>query len=131
MPRYQGRTYDTCITLGNNGEPWCPTLLDAEGGYIEGQREKCLDRCLVTNCPVGFYRNIMDHTCYYVSPDHARKRVSSVDEAEEMCRRLGASLWEPRTESAQSMLIGADLAPGHTGAITAIGLTYFFLAASF
>ena len=56
MSRYQGRTYDTCISLGNMGEPWCPTSLDEEGNYIEGQREICGPECDVNDCPIGFYR---------------------------------------------------------------------------
>ena len=54
--RYQGRMYDTCITLGNGGEPWCPTLLDEESNYIEGHRESCSPECDVNDCPIGFYR---------------------------------------------------------------------------
>ena len=48
--------YDTCITLGNGGEPWCPTLLDEESNYIEGHRESCSPECDVNDCPIGFYR---------------------------------------------------------------------------
>ena len=30
---YYGQTYNHCITLHNNGVPWCPTGLDNNGSY--------------------------------------------------------------------------------------------------
>jgi hypothetical protein len=84
--RYQGRTYDTCISLGNNGVPWCPTLLDAERNYIVGNRANCQPTCDVNNCPVGFYRNTPDYTCYHFSSNHPGKSVSGYGEAVEKCR---------------------------------------------
>ncbi len=125
MSRYQNRTYDTCIDIGNEGVPWCPTLLDGQGNYIEGFREPCLPTCDVNNCPIGFYLNVLDHTCYHFSSNIINKTEKSYADAQEKCRFLGATLWEPRVREAQSMLQGVELNPGHfhdLSAYTMIGI---------
>ena len=108
--RYQGRMYDTCITLGNGGEgPWCPTLLDEDKNAIEGHRGVCGEDCDVNDCPVGFYRNYMDYTCHYVSPNHDGLAVPDVATAREKCRLMGSTLYEPRTRHGMTMILGAEM----------------------
>lgn len=53
--RYNGRLYDNCITLDNQGVPWCSYKLDEEGNDI-GFHYSCSESCHVNNCPVGYYR---------------------------------------------------------------------------
>ena len=43
------------------------------------------------------YRNYMDYTCYYVSPNHVGLAVPDVATAQDKCRLLGSVLYEPRT----------------------------------
>ena len=114
----------------NHHSPWCSTTNDNEGNYV-GLWQECLPSCKVSNCPVGFYRNYPDQTCYKVHCricsqayiiSHQRdqeivsfqfssifptSQVSSVSAASAECRSLGARLWEPRTVSSLSTLTRA------------------------
>ena len=71
--RYRGRLYDSCITMGSsNGHPWCSTYTDVDDNHINGYENECGSRCRVNDCPVGFYRNYMDNTCYLVRISYKR-----------------------------------------------------------
>ena len=67
--RYKGRLYDTCITHGNNGVPWCSTSVDDQGVHLEESvKSECPnDTCNINNCPVGFSWLEPTETCYQVT----------------------------------------------------------------
>ena len=65
--RFKGRLYDTCVKLGKE-KPWCSTLTDADNNHM-GAWEYCKEECSYNDCPVGFYRNYRDLTCYRVRLD--------------------------------------------------------------
>ena len=67
--RYKGRLYDTCITHGNNGVPWCSTSVDGHGVHLEESvKSECPnDTCNINNCPVGFSWLEPTETCYQVT----------------------------------------------------------------
>ena len=58
------------MTLGSSsGNAWCSTYTDGSDNHINGYEKDCGDGCRVNDCPVGFYRNYMDNTCYQVGID--------------------------------------------------------------
>ena len=67
--RYKGRLYDTCITHGNNGVPWCSTSVDDQGVHLDDSiKSECPnDTCNINNCPVGFSWLVPTETCYQVN----------------------------------------------------------------
>ncbi|XP_059095095.1 uncharacterized protein LOC131889891 [Tigriopus californicus] len=65
--KYQGRQYDTCVTLGPKQSPWCSTQVDVNGVHIPGSWGNCSTSCSVNNCPIGFMRGFPDYACYKVS----------------------------------------------------------------
>ena len=67
--RYKGRLYDTCITHGNNGVPWCSTSVDDQGVHLDDSiKSECPnDTCNINNCPVGFSWLEPTETCYQVN----------------------------------------------------------------
>ena len=63
--RFKGRIYDTCVSLENNGVPWCATRTNLDNEYI-GYYKDCGPLCDVNNCPIGFHRSYIDESCYQV-----------------------------------------------------------------
>ena len=60
--------YDTCITLGNKGVPWCSIRTDENHNHLgNAYKRPCTEACKVNDCPIRFYRDYMDPTCYSVS----------------------------------------------------------------
>eukprot|EP00095_Tigriopus_kingsejongensis_P007774 snap_masked-scaffold154_size301342-processed-gene-2.15 protein:Tk07774 transcript:snap_masked-scaffold154_size301342-processed-gene-2.15-mRNA-1 annotation:"GJ15814" len=107
------------------------TGTDANGHHLEGYDKACERTCNVNDCPLGFYRNYPDRTCYQVSsnnPDDAA--VETFDQAQAICNGQGARLWEPRTNHGVLMLSTTDLDSGHfdwsNDAFTALGLKMVF-----
>ena len=48
---YKGKTYDTCILWEKGGDQrgvWCPTLVDEQGNYVEGNWGYCGTKCPIT-----------------------------------------------------------------------------------
>ncbi|TRY78752.1 hypothetical protein TCAL_06219, partial [Tigriopus californicus] len=104
--KFQGRTYDSCITLGSlDGTPWCPTKLDSNGSYIDSFKGSCLDSCPVNNCPLGYYRLYPDVTCYRISPTNTHALVENFDDAQANCGQEGGRLWEPKNLEALETLL--------------------------
>ena len=67
--RYKGRTYDTCITHGNDGVPWCSINVDQVSGEHVETSVKAIcpnDTCNINNCPIGFHWLAHTETCYQV-----------------------------------------------------------------
>ena len=66
--RFKGRKYDSCITHGNNGIPWCSTSVNEQGEHIDKSVKSICpnDTCNINNCPVGFYWLYPTETCYQV-----------------------------------------------------------------
>ncbi|XP_059089354.1 uncharacterized protein LOC131885346 [Tigriopus californicus] len=124
--RFNGRLYDTCVSLGPDSTPWCSTGVDDNLNHIPGYEKFCDSTCHVDNCPLGFYRNYMDRTCYQVSSKFPRDGALSFDDALMKCQTQGARLWEPRTTSAFSNILKTDMAIPHfawmANAATATGL---------
>ena len=93
--RYQGRLYDTCVTLGDE-RPWCSLAMDENRTHIMGDANKgyCSADCLTNNCPVGFFP--LSDTCYRLSTPTDNDAWLSVEQAEEQCMVQGARLYQPR-----------------------------------
>ena len=93
--KYQGRLYDTCVTLGDD-RPWCSLDVDVSRVHIDGKDSKgyCSEDCYTNNCPVGFFP--LSDTCYRLSSPTDNDAWQSVEEAEEQCMSYGARLYQPR-----------------------------------
>ena len=93
--KFQGRMYDSCITLGDD-RPWCSLAVDVDKNHIKGDANKgyCSSDCHTNNCPVGFFP--LSDTCYRLSATTDNDAWENVEEAEEQCRISGARLYQPR-----------------------------------
>ena len=45
---YQAKEYLTCITVDNDDQPWCSTVVDDENQFINTKWGNCSD-----SCPLG------------------------------------------------------------------------------
>ena len=93
--QFQGRLYDTCITLGDD-RPWCSLAVDVNRNHIPDDANKgyCSTDCLTNNCPVGFFP--LSDTCYHLASTTDNDAWQNVQEAEEQCMSQGARLYQPR-----------------------------------
>ena len=66
---YEGQTYNNCITIHNNGIPWCPTQLDSLGNY-NGYWNNCGLGCEPPQAPAAPSTNATNNSCRTTSgPD--------------------------------------------------------------
>ena len=126
--RYKGRLYDTCITLDKSDQQaWCSTGTGTNREHQNDYDKLCEADCDVNDCPVGFYRNHPDATCYQISSDHPDESVASFDDARAKCLEQGARLWQPRALAPLSAVLEAELKVGHfpwsSGPYSATGWT--------
>lgn len=104
--RYQGRVYDSCITLGSvNAEPWCSTRVDNKGNHVTGSFDICPVTCTVNNCPISYTRSFPDKSCHRMPPISPLHTVQDFDEAEAVCQRDGGRLYHPRNKEAWQLLL--------------------------
>ena len=129
MFRYKGRTYDSCITHGNNGVPWCSTSVNEQGEHIESSVKSVCpnDTCHLNNCPIGFSWLAPTETCYQESREYPilelpsklytayntmilflkqisapipRDTIGTQDHGKLKCMEQGARLFTPRSTRA-------------------------------
>ena len=89
-----GRVYDTCVPFGRaDGTAWCGTSVDSSGNLLTN--DTCGSACPVSTCPVGFMSVLQ--TCIHIAAAHPYDTVQSVQEAENVCMKMGARLYQPRS----------------------------------
>ena len=62
--KYEGKSYDSCITNGNGGTEWCATSLNSDGTYLDYGNCNCYN---VKEPGKSFGINIAAHIWRYIN----------------------------------------------------------------
>ena len=65
---YDGKSYDECTTIDNNGIPWCSTNVMCAGDFVEGEWGNCGSDC---SGDLGKYEHIYIATNAIYSPAYS------------------------------------------------------------